>query len=41
MIIKIMCDEKDCLNYKEIEWDGEFIENWYCDEHRDIQKREK
>ena len=29
---KQFCNEKDCLNYREIEWNEGFIENWICEE---------
>lgn len=31
--IKVYCHEKDCLEFKIIEWSGEFINRFYCEEH--------
>ena len=37
--IKIYCQNEDCENFKFIEYNGEFIEHWICDdcERRDVQ----
>ena len=41
MIHKNYCHERDCLNFIEIEWDGEFIENWFCEKHKIRKKNNK
>jgi hypothetical protein len=31
--IKIYCHEKDCINFKYIEWSGGYIDRFFCHEH--------
>ena len=33
--IIIPCNEPYCLETKSIKWKGEFMENWYCDKHKE------
>ena len=40
MEIKILCHEKDCLEWKRVlNWNGKFIENWFCDNHKQEIKK--
>lgn len=32
--IILFCSEKYCDRFIEKEWNGEFIENWFCERHR-------
>jgi hypothetical protein len=25
------CHKKDCLKFQEINWNGEYMDKWYCD----------
>jgi len=36
---KNYCHERDCEHFKEIFWDGEFIENWLCELHKNKEKK--
>lgn len=41
MKIKTYCNMKDCINWKFIEWDGGFIENWICEKCMEEKVLEK
>jgi len=34
MKLKILCHKRYCENFKIIDWNGEFIEKWFCDKHK-------
>lgn len=34
----IFCNESYCNETKEIEWDGRFIEKWYCENCKQKKK---
>ena len=31
---KNICHEKECNEYQIIEWNGGFIDKWFCDKHK-------
>ena len=37
----VWCDVKGCLEGKEIEWDGGFINKWRCDYHTNKTEENK
>lgn len=41
MKVKVFCQKSYCFESKEIEYDGEFIDNWYCDKHKGEEWKNK
>jgi len=36
---KNYCHERDCEKFEMIEWKGEFIPCWYCELHKNKEKK--
>lgn len=39
--LKNWCHEKDCKNFQILDWQGEFIEKYWCKKHKKKEKKKQ